>query len=152
MLYSCGMESDLTDLYWKYMLKLYRELTSNRWNRIDVDPRNPYRWNVYSTVCRSILPFIENTFASGLDTENSSRLKNDYFNICLNIISNLIGSRFIDARSMENMRDKSIIQLLNSVTLVLSTIPVENLHVRFLNFTLLDIRWSTLSLTKWSMY
>lgn len=129
ILYTWNVNSGIVDLYWKYMLKLYRELTYNKCNRIDIDQRNPYKWGIYLATCRCILPFIEHSFANGMNTGNSNRLTNDCFNLCLQTCTNLVSSRFIDTRTMENMRDPHISQLLHSICLIISTVPVENLHV-----------------------
>jgi hypothetical protein len=67
-----------------------------------------------------------------MNTGNPNRLTNDCFNLCLQISTNLVSSRFIDTRTMENMRDPHISQLLHSICLIISTVPVENLHVSYL--------------------
>lgn len=124
-----GSEGTLTYYYWKQVLKLYREITYNQYNRIDTSYRNMSKHAIYTNIVTGLMPFMEHTFSEGLGGEHTNGVKNEAFIHTLQVVSNLIGSRFIDTKIMENMRDDNLLPLLNGVVVLISTIPVENLHV-----------------------
>jgi hypothetical protein len=122
--FSSDADFELINLYFKQMLKLFEEITTNKCNRIDVSNSNPTKYPIYCTTSQMLMSFIENQFAAGLSEPNS----NDFFNNCLKIMTNLVSSRFIDIRLMEMNHDKTPLMLISDFMTVISTIPVESIH------------------------
>jgi len=121
--------NELVELFWKQLLKFYREITFNKYNRIDSDPRRVENYLLYTEICNVLLPFMEYELGDGLGMKQFSKFKNEWFNIILQIMSNFISSRFIDTRIMERMGDTKIKVVLEYISGIISTIPAENIYV-----------------------
>lgn len=105
------------------MLKLYKEVTTNRANRLYNNTSSPSMHNLYREMSSTLNTFIQFAFERGLCGENATKMSNELFNLSLKIVTNMLSSRFIDTRIMESMRDQNIKLLITSLALVISTVP-----------------------------
>lgn len=130
IVYSLGTEHELIQLYFIQMLKLYKEVCFNRYNRINLDPSNMLRFQTFKDMCNMMLPFIQNVMAGGLADKRDDDFTNSAFNTCLMIIQNCLSSRMIDSRLIKQMGDKAFVEIMKSVCILIGTIPIENIYVR----------------------
>ena len=71
---------------------------------------------------------MNNMFDQGLSS-SLDKAKNEYFNLSLNIMYNMFISQLIDDKTAQATNDKNIGELIKMFTIVISTIPIENLHI-----------------------
>ena len=102
------------------------ELAKEKWLLIS----NKIIYFRFTKISSGLEQFIQHAFKLGLSQENTNKMNDKLFNLSLDIFSNLMSSKFIETKLFGTAKYKTVSQLITSFASIISTIPVENIHVR----------------------
>lgn len=116
-------------LYWKVMLKLIKEVTQNKMNRLELSYTSMTKHELFKMSTKTLLNFMYKMFSEGMSGESVTTLQYDYLNLCIKAISNILESRLFDQRQAFMLKNKELFELINAILQLISTINIENMVI-----------------------